>query len=178
MNKLHFLVLGSALEAYALRSITEYWGADVSVTWVGNSRQVVDYLSQSPSHDVIVISGHGDERGLLLPELAEEIRSRYPYQEVIRPQDFADFLQLQGNLVINTSCSGGMPSLAQVFLEHGARYYIGPTSYPEADAALMYAIEFFYYYLCHNQNVEEAHLEASNQNDDRKQFKLYQASTL
>jgi hypothetical protein len=46
-------------------------------------------------HAVIVISGHGDERGLLLPELAEEVRSRYPYDEVIRPQDFAGFLQLQ-----------------------------------------------------------------------------------
>src|SRR5713101_4725959 len=136
MVRLHLLVINTGLEAHALRSAAERWRADVTVTWVGNSRQVVEYLSQSPSHDVIVISGHGDERGLLLPELAKELRSNYPYDEVIRPPDFAEFLRLDGNLVINSSCVGGMPPLAKVFLEHGAKYYIGSTAYPEGDAVL------------------------------------------
>jgi hypothetical protein len=145
----------------------------VTVTWVGNSGQVVEYLSQSPPHEVIVISGHGDERGLHLPELAEAIRDHYPYHDIIRPEDFASFLQLAGNIVINTSCFGGMPSLAQVFLERGAKYYIGPLDFPEGDAALMYALEFFYHYLRNNQCVEEAHRNASNHDDNRKQFELY-----
>jgi hypothetical protein len=110
--RLHHLVINTGLEAHALRSAAEYWGSNVTVTWVGNSSQVGEYLSQSPSHEVIVISGHGDTHGLLLPELAEEIRCHYPYHEVIHTSDFADFLQLQGNLVINTSCVGGLSSLA------------------------------------------------------------------
>ena len=178
MVRLHLLVINTSLEGQALRAAAECWGADVTVTWVGNSRQVVEYLSQSPTQDVIVISGHGDERGLLLPELAEEIRNHYPYHEVIRPPDFADFLQLRGNLVINTSCMGGISSLAQVFLKRGARYYIGPTAYPEGDAVLMYMLEFFYHYFCTALGVEEAHLKASNHDDDRKQFELYQAPTI
>ncbi len=112
MIRLHHLVINTGLEAHALRSAAEYWGSNVTVTWVGNSSQVGEYLSQSPSHEVIVISGHGDTHGLLLPELAEEIRCHYPYHEVIHTSDFADFLQLQGNLVINTSCVGGLSSLA------------------------------------------------------------------
>ena len=176
MLSFHLLVIDTGLEAHALRSAAEAWEAEVTVTWVGNSRQIVEYLSQSPLHEVIVISGHGDERGLLLPELAEEIRSRYPYHEVIRPQDFADFLQLQRNTIINTVCLGGMPSLAQVFLDRGASSYIGAIDYPEGATVLMYLFEFFYSYLCNNQSVEKAHLEASNHDDDRKQFRLYQTS--
>jgi|SRR5450631_372024 len=107
MIRLHLLVIDAALEAQALRSVAEAWGAEVSVTWVANSRQIVEYLSQPPSHEMIVLCGHGDERGLLLPQLAEEVRNRYPYDTVIRPQDFADFLRLEGNLVMNTSCLGG-----------------------------------------------------------------------
>jgi hypothetical protein len=173
MVRLHLLVIDTGLEAHALRAATEYWRADVTVTWVGNSGQVVEYLSQSPSHEVIVISGHGDERGLHLPELAQEIQDHYPYHDIIRPEDFANFLQLAGNIVINTSCFGGLPSLAQVFLERGATYYIGPVDTPEGDATLMYTLEFFYYYLCTNQDVEKAHQNASNHDDDRKQFELY-----
>jgi hypothetical protein len=177
MIRIHLLAIDTGLEAHALRSATEAWGAEVTVTWVGNSRQIVEYLSQSPSHEVIVISGHGDERGLLLPELAEELRSHYPYHEVIHSQDFADFLQLRGNTVINTSCLGGMPSLAQVFLDRGASSYIGPIDYPEGAAVLMYLFEFFYSYLCNGQGVETAHLKACTHDDDRKLFKLYQAAS-
>ena len=174
MIKLHILEIGTG-EAHALRSAAEYWGAFVTMTWVGNSSQIVEYFSHRPEQDLIIISGHGDARGLLLPELAEEVRSRYPYNDVLRPEDFAHFLQLAGNTIINTSCLGGMQHLADVFLQQGAAYYIGPTEYPEGSASLMYVLDFLYTYLLHGQRVEEAHGKASNHSDDRKQFKLYQA---
>lgn len=172
MITLHIVEIGSG-EAHALRSAAEYWGAFVTVTWVGNSGQIVDYFSQCPEHNLIIVAGHGDERGLLLPELAEEIRSHYPYNEVIRAEDFAHFLCLEGNTIINTSCLGGMPRLAEVFLTHGASYYIGPTGYPEGSASLMYSLDFLYNYLLDSQHVEVAHLKASSHADDRNQFKLY-----
>ncbi len=174
MIKLHILEVGTG-EAHALRYAAEYWGAFVTLTWVGNSGQIVEYFSHHPEHDLIIISGHGDEHGLLLPELAEEVRSRYPFNELIRPEDFAHFLRLAGNTVINTSCLGGMHQLAEVFLQHGAAYYIGPTDYPEGSASLMYVLDFLYNYLLHGQHVEEAHRKAANHSDDRKQFKLYPA---
>lgn len=174
MITLHIVEIGAG-EAHALRSAAEYWGAFVTVTWVGNSGQIVEYFSQCPEHDLIIIAGHGDERGLLLPELAEEIRSHYPYNEVIRAEDFAHFLRLEGNTIINTSCLGGMQQLAEVFLSRGAAYYIGPTAYPEGSASLMYCLDFLYNYLLDSRHVEAAHLKASNYADDRNQFKLYRA---
>jgi hypothetical protein len=176
MTTLHIVAIGTG-EAHALRAAAEYWRAFVTVTWVGNSGQIVEYFSKCPAHDLIIIAGHGDERGLLLPELAEEIRSQYPYNKVIRAEDFACFLHLAGNTVINTSCMGGMQQLAEVFLSHGAAYYIGPTAYPEGSASLMYSLDFLYNYILDGQHVEAAHLKASNYADDRNQFHLYRGAS-
>ena len=173
MLKMHIIAVETGNEPQAVRAAAEQWGVFVTMTWVGNSGQIVDYFAGQPDHDLIIISGHGDERGLLLPELNNEIANRYPYNEVIRPEDFGQFLQLNGNAVISLACLGGMRQLADVFLAHGARHYIGPVDYPDGASALMYILEFLYNHVHHGRNVEEAHRFASNHNDDRQQFKLY-----
>ena len=171
----HILEIETGLEAHAIRLAAEYWGADVTVTWVGNSRQIVDYFSTVPAHELLIISGHGDERGLHLPELAQEIQHLYPYNGVLTPQDFRCFLPSPLPIVVNLSCLGGAPALAEVFLEHGAPAYIGATAYPTGHATLMFALEFLYTYLQKGKNVGMAHQQAAAHDDDRQQFHLYQA---
>lgn len=173
MATLHILAIETGGESYAIRLAAEQWGMTVTLTGVGNSGQIVDYFKGRPTHDLILISGHGDERGLLLPELDDEIAARYPYNDVIRPADFDQFLQLNGNTVVNLSCLGGLPPLTDSFLTHGARHYIGPVIHPDGNAALMYGLEFLYNYVQQNGNVGEAHRLASNHPDDRQHFNLY-----
>ncbi len=177
MVTLHIIEVDSGLEAQAIRAVAEAWGATVAVTWVGNSGQIVDVLSGQPADDLLMLTGHGDERGLLLPALAEEVRSHYPYHGVIRPEDFAQFVHLAGNIVINTCCWGGGRSLADVFLQHGAQCYIGPTDALEGDAALMYTLEFLYTYLHNGYHIQEAHQAASHHGDDRHLFTLYRSAS-
>ena len=176
MITLHIIEIDSGLEAQAIRAVAEAWGVTVAVTWVGNSGQIVDVLSGQPTDDILMLTGHGDERGLLLPELAEAVRSHYPYHGVIRPDDFAQFIHLAGNLVINTCCWGGERSLADIFLQHGAQWYIGPTDALEGDAALMYTLEFLYTYLHNGYQIQKAHHAASHRGDDRHLFTLYRSA--
>jgi hypothetical protein len=171
--KLHIITIDSANEPHAIRAAAEVWNIAVTVTWVGNSGQIVDYFAGQPAHDLIIISGHGNEHGLILPQLAEAIADRYPYHDVIRAEDFAQFVRLNGNTVINLACLGGQSSLAEAFLKQGARYYIGPIDYPDANAALMYILTFLYHHGVHQGDVVEAHHLAANHEDDRQQFKLY-----
>jgi hypothetical protein len=142
----HILAADTGLQAHVIRAAAEHFGASVTVTWVGNSSQVVEFLSGRPSVDVIVLSFHGDERGLLLPSLAEECYHLYPYIEVIRPSDFAEFLDLTGSIVLNDACLGGTPEMAEAFLSHGASAYAGAADYPDAAASTKYVLDFLYGY--------------------------------
>ena len=173
MTRVHIIAIETGNEPHAIRSAAEWWGADVTVTWVGNSGQVVDFFSGEPRHELIVFSAHGDESGLLLPELAPEIVRRYPYDKVIRPEDFRQFLRLKDNVVVNLSCWGGKAELAEAFLNGGARHYAGPVDAPNGSAALMYALDFAYQMTVHSAEAEQAHLIASTHDDDRRLFRLY-----
>ena len=106
----------------------------------------MNFFAGCPEHEIIIISGHGDERGLLLPELSEEVKNKYPYNNVITAEDFAQFVQLNKNIVINASCMGSIKSFADVFLSRGASCYIAPNNYPEGGATLMYLLNFIYEY--------------------------------
>lgn len=175
--RVHILAADTGLQPHVVRAAAEHYGASVTVTWVGNSAQVVDFLSRHPSVDVIILSFHGDKRGVLLPELSQDVRALYPYSDVIRPADFAQFLALDGSVVLNDACMGGTPELAQAILSGGAAAYIGADDYPEAAASTKYALDFLYAYLLqHVGDVRKAHEEASRHDDDRRMFRLYRGT--
>ena len=177
VKSIHVLAVDSALETQALRAAAEYWGAAVTVTWVGNATDVVDYCASHPIHDVIIIAGHGDERGLLLPSLDESIKGNYPFIDVIRPNDFQTFLALEQNVVLSTACCGGNEKLAAVFLSCGARCYIGAEGYPDGNDALMYALEFLFQFLVRGCGAEQAHQISASASDDRSLFCFKAAGT-
>jgi hypothetical protein len=171
---IHILAADTGLQAHVVRAAAEHYGATVSVTWAGNSSQVVDYLSSRPVHDLIILSFHGDDRGMLLPPLAEECRSLYPYFDVICPADFAQFLALDGNIVLSHACSGGIPAMAEAFLSGGAAAYVGAEGDPNTAASTKYVLDFLYGYLIEfSQDVEKSHLAAKSGADDRGMFRLF-----
>ena len=176
MKSIHILAIDSALEAQALRAAAEYWGAAVTISWVGNAREVVNYFGSHPIHDLILIAGHGDERGLLLPSLAESIKEDYPFVDVIRPDDFKTFLALEQNVVLSTVCCGADEELAAVFLSCGARCYVGAKGYPDGNDALMYALAFLFQYLVRGDEPAQAHQVSAGAADDRSLFCLKQST--
>jgi hypothetical protein len=169
---LHIIVTETGNEPHAIRSAAEWWQYDVTMSWVGNSQQIVDYLSSKPKHDLIIFSTHGIESGMALPELDPEIEKNYPYVHVITPDDFDHFVNLDNNTVINLSCVGGKNELAKVFLAHGAKFYIGDIGYQYGTDSLMFCLDMIYY-ISKGKDVEEAFQIASQHLDPRQQFKLF-----
>lgn len=159
--RLHILEIDSALEAQAIRAIAECLGISVSVTWVANSKQVVDFLSQTPPHELIFICGHGDEHGLLLPSLADEVKSQFPFNDVLTPADLSSFLRLNGNVVVSTGCASGTEKMASTFLNNGAQCFIAPADYPDGNEALLFSLHFLFA-LLKARNPRDA-FEAANQ---------------
>lgn len=140
MKRVHIVAVQSDLEVQALRASCEYWGAEVSVTWAGNANQIVDFFSSSPTHDIIILAGHGDEDGLCLPE----ITANYKDQTKIHPEDFAEFLRRKANILLNTSCCGGTPAMTRTFLTARAKAYIAHPDYPDGSEALLVSLRFLY----------------------------------
>jgi hypothetical protein len=177
VTSIHILAADTGLQPHVLRAAAEHFGASVTVTWVGNSAQVVDYLSSRPPQEVIVLSFHGDERGLVLPPLDEECRSLFPYLDVIRAEDFGQFLDLAGSVVLNNACLGGTPQMAEAFLVGGASSYIRAEDSPDTAASTKYVLDFLYGFLIqYPGDVEKSHQAARNAKDDRGMFSLYVAS--
>lgn len=104
---------------------------------------------------MIILAGHGDDQGLCLPELAEEIKASYKFQNRIRPQDFATFLSLPKSIVLNISCCGGSPPMAQAFIDSGCSYYIGHPGYPDGSSSLMSTLSFAYAVLVRRKSVPD-----------------------
>ena len=171
--RIHILEIEAALEAQALRASAEYWGAQVGVTWVGNSAQIVDLLSQEPPHELILICAHGDQRGVLLPPLADEVKAHFPFHDVISPDDFASFMRLEGNVVLCSGCVTGTEAMARAFLSCGARSFIAPANYPDGSPALLFELMFVFTFLKNGGDVQAAFDVANQQVEGDDRFRVF-----
>lgn len=173
--KVDIIVLYEALEALAIRSVLESFGVEVRCHFIGNVKKLVSLFSGAePLHEIVIISCHGDERGMILPELHEELEKEMPYQKVLTVSDFSQFLKLQNQIVINTGCCLGNKYFAETFLQKGASAYIGLETEVEGNAVLFFVISFLYFRLCNNLSLENAFEKANSLDDETRLIKLYQ----
>jgi hypothetical protein len=164
------------LETIALRGVLEWWNLNVNMHWIGSSNQLVDLLSHPHRlSTVIVLLCHGDERGLLLPELSQELEAVSRYRQSINAHEFRDFVDLPHKIVVNTGCDLGKPEYGTAFLQSGCSAYIGASGYPAGADSLFYTIHFFYEMFCQSKAIEEAHLLAQSHNEGTQMFTLYRS---
>jgi hypothetical protein len=174
-TKVDLIVLNEALEALSIRSVLEAFGVEVRCHFIGNVKKLVSLFSGAePLHEIVIISCHGDEQGMILPELHEELEKEMPYHKVLTTSDFAQFLNLQNQIVINTGCCLGSENFAEPFIQKGAFAYIGLETYVEGNAVLFFVISFLYFRLCNNLSVEDAFAKAKSLDDETRLIKLYQ----
>ena len=146
-----------------------------SLFWPGQPRHLVQLLDGSqPRARYLVLGGHGDARGFLLPELAEELHPRQPFHTVMTPEDVKDHLRFDRTVVVSTACSTGTEEMAEAFLSRGAGAYLAPTAYPDGSAALHFVNCLFYAVCCSHLSVGEAHREVKPTHSDFRMFTLYQ----
>jgi len=73
---------------------------------------LVDLLSgdQSLSSNIFFLC-HGDDRGILLPELHPDLEKDQPYHAALTAADIAEFVRVPGRVIINTGCATGTRAL-------------------------------------------------------------------
>lgn len=84
-----------------------------------------------PGCDIGILSGHGDERGLVFPELALGVDTLHLPENRMPPALLRGFAASLPPLLISTACATGTTAFAEAFHAAGALSYIAPLGYPE-----------------------------------------------
>lgn len=163
--------IADALEAVALRAALEWWNVEVTLRHVGAADHLVALLDGStPLSPLVSLMCHGDERGILLPELSPDLEQTQPFTGAVGPAELRQFLRLPNCAVVNTGCITGTRELAAAFLDGGASIYIGPDDYPDADGSLFYCLALGYGHLVRGYSIAEAHRRAAGHDAETAQF--------
>ncbi|MGE6516985.1 delta-aminolevulinic acid dehydratase [Bacillus mycoides] len=165
------------LESFALRSMLEYFGARVTVHWIGRPSDLVDVLSgedRESKMDYLILNFHGDEGRFCLPELGEDIYEEgEPRGEFFGPQEVLHFSKLQDVKVIAPGCTLGDERLADAFLKSGCQSYIGPDDYIDGNSNLMFVVRFMYEMMNNHKSQQEAFDIAKSIDEETAMYQLY-----
>ncbi|HKF76907.1 MAG TPA: hypothetical protein VKF59_12245 [Candidatus Dormibacteraeota bacterium] len=159
------------IEAYVLRAILEYEGLRVNWFPVATMEQLLGLLRGAESHARhLVICCHGDERGIVVPELAPGADPAELLPDRLTPELVRRHASLQGRVVIATGCVSGAAKMAGSFLNAGCAAYIAPDGYPHS---VLLFLHRFYHELGAGASVTAAADAAGRQDDDGRLFRLW-----
>ncbi|MEU6040688.1 hypothetical protein ABZ801_35345 [Actinomadura sp. NPDC047616] len=161
-------------EPHALRGLLAEYGADVRLLPIGAPQHLADVLGGRQSRaEHLVLCCHGDERGILLDELAPEIARSQPFNDVLTPENAAELTRLSGTLVVSTGCMTGTEAFAEAFMRGGCSAYIAPEDYLEGTAAIAFVSVFYYHLLQLKTPLPDAVRLAANLGGDTTLFRLW-----
>ena len=173
-QSIDILVIGDNSEALALRAVLEGFDMHVRLHFIGNVQHFLSLLSSKYYlYPLVIISCHGVDSHMIIPQLAPDLEAKMPCHDHLTPDDLKRFVDLDGQIIINTGCSLGTQAMADVFFECGANAYMGANDYIDAKAMMMFIINFFYSYKVHNRSLQQAIIQAQNVDDDCKMVKLW-----
>lgn len=148
------------LEAIALRSVLEYFGARVTLHYIGRPNDFISVLSGNELEgkcDYLILSTHGDEGRFCMPILGDEVYELdEPRGTYFTLEDVARYTNLKDIQVLTTGCTLGDDKLAEAFLSSGCDTYIGPSDYIDGNSAFMFVTRFFYELIQNKRNQQEA----------------------
>lgn len=163
-------------EAEAIRQSLEYFGAQVICYTIGRPKDLVRVLNGQallPQIEHLILSFHGVEGCLLMPELHHSIYEEVEPKINFGPEEIAKYACFAGQILLNTACNSGTNKFAQVFLQKGIKTYIAPQEYPEGDAVLFFVIRFYYELLAKHQTLKNAFDIAAKSDSETEQFTWY-----
>lgn len=176
--KVDIIVMYEALESLAIRSLLESLGIQVRIHYVGNVQQLVYLLQQEELHKIVILSCHGDEEGLILPALSNDLELQMQYHNHLKSSDFLQFLNLHEQIIINTGCCLGSAEFSGNFITKGASAYIGSVDYIEGGVLVIFMITLLYYFLSKKVPLIEAFERACNLDEQLKSMQLIEKNAV
>lgn len=161
-------------EAVALRAALDQFQIQVRRFPVGQARHLVKVLSgDEAAARYLILCCHGDEGGIVLPELGEMFEAMQPVHGILTAEALEGRVHLPGRVVIATGCQTGNPLLAHAFLDGGCAAYIGPTGGPYGDTIVV-AIVLLFHELMRGRTLAESMARVSSYDDELAMWQLWE----
>ncbi|MGE8583891.1 hypothetical protein J8N08_05945 [Agrobacterium tumefaciens] len=174
------VAVGDSGEALLLRAMLESLGASVRLYLPGTPEDILVCLKQPDNPPpYLIISGHGDENGLVVGECDTEITRTELKNGSMHADILSGNIDLRDTVVFSTACCTGSQDFAKVFIEGRAHAYIASHGYPDGAATPLFVHLFFYQLLIRKSSLEDALLSANMLDGDGElAFTLFTASSL
>jgi len=157
LSRLTLVGLGDTGEAQLLRALLEHLGLKICLNLPGKPSDFFSgfsFYGQPP--DAVILSAHGDEEGIIFPQMAEGVDTLTLPGDRITPSLIAERLELPAVPIVSTACSSGTAAFVQAFFTAGASAYIAPEGDPEG-----VGIPLFLHMLFHQLCTGSPHLETA-----------------
>jgi hypothetical protein len=156
------IAIADPLEATAVRAVLEGLNYRTTSHWVGSRAEAIKLLTgEIPTDQVVIVSCHGDEHGILLPD-----------EDPITPGDVRDHACLEGKTVVNLGCCTGSDDLSAAFRAAGTTSYVAPVDSPDGAAALAFVSNLFFLHT-YGVPLDEAVRRAAGFHPECEQFRLF-----
>lgn len=164
---------GTGSEPEALRQVLEVFGYFVAIKYVARPRDMIGILEdQLPfSADCLIISCHGENGAILMPQLDESIYDTNEPRGNFSAAEIERFCILSGKTILNLGCTTGQSDISNAFARNNQ--YIAPADYVTGNSALYFAVRFFYEIAQNGCTVYDAWQRASSTDEETGYFAYY-----
>ena len=148
--------------ATAIRGMLEFYGLNVSLVWLNEKQNVIDFLAgQAPKSDYTILCAHGigREKRIWLTVVEKVEGTDYQYEEVIfnlMPDNVGEYVKYAGGTLITTACDSGCEVFARAFLDAGYQSFIAPAVAVDITSSAMFVCGFFCNMLAHERDIHKA----------------------
>jgi len=165
--------IDDAMEAMLLRALFE--NLHCRVDWRPIGRPSDFFTAFEGTGELGVVSGHGDEKGFVFPEMAPGIDSLTLPDNRISPALLEGFSRLPP-VLLSTACGSGTAAFAAAFHANGVGLYIAPMGYPDGAAVPILVGLAAYLVIERHLGWPEAIEQANSQLAPENHFRVFEAA--
>jgi hypothetical protein len=157
----------------AARAVLETY-AEVHLVPVATPEQfVVAFRAVPAAARLVILGAHGDERGVLFPELIPSLISTQPFYPAAGPEVIRALAPLPAVPVLSTACESGRGRLPGAFRAAGCSAFVAPRGSPDGDAALMFTLQVAYWFVARRRPLDDAVERARSADPRARMFRCW-----
>lgn len=163
LTRVTLVCIGDTGEAQLLRALLEHLDYAVCLDLPGKPSDFFTAFSfYGQSADMVILCAHGDEQGIIFPEMAEGVDSLTLPGNRFSADLIGGMLKLPEIPIVSTACGSGTARFAQAFFAAGASAYIAPEGDPYGADTPLFLHRLFHQLRTGSAQLEDAVATANN----------------